>query len=122
MLHIILFASTILQTDFTAIPRNDLSRDNSYTKPNNIFGILGRQNNFLLEQFNEWNVKSNSNANIGDIVLNKNANLPPQIWKMGKIIILLPEPVSITRVVKLQTNECEIIWPLHNLCLLSVSK
>jgi len=65
-------------------------------------------------------MRQRSSPNVGDLVLLKEDNLPPQQWKMGRVILCHPGLDEITRVVTLITANGELKRPVNKLCLLPV--
>ena len=73
-----------------------------------------------LQQRSKWN-KTEQNAEVGDIALIKENNLPPSKWLLGKVIELYPGTDGNVRVVTLKTQHGTLKRPIHKLCQLPIS-
>ena len=70
-----------------------------------------------LQQRSKWRI-SQSNVKIGDLVLIKEDNLPPLVWKKAIISDLHPGKDGVTRVVSLKTSTGTIKRPIIKICVL----
>lgn len=58
----------------------------------------------LLQPRSKWQRKTNSSIKPGALVLLRELNTPPLLWRMGRIIDVHPGPDGITRVVSIRTT------------------
>jgi hypothetical protein len=59
------------------------------------------------------------NVQVGQMVLLKDDNLPPQSWICGRIVSISPGPDNVTRVVDLKTSKGLLLSrPVNRLCFL----
>jgi len=72
-----------------------------------------------LQQRPKW-LNHRKDLQIGDLVIIKDENLPPQKWKLGRVITLHPGSDGIVRVTTLRTAEGELKRPIAKLCLLPI--
>lgn len=70
-----------------------------------------------LHQRAKWFDKR-SNLRLGDIVIIKDENTPPAVWKMAKVIEIHPGKDHQVRVVSVQTPSGILRRPIHKLCML----
>ncbi|KAJ8973948.1 hypothetical protein NQ317_013387 [Molorchus minor] len=64
---------------------------------------------------NKWGYER-ENLQIGQLVLIKDDNLPPLVWKLGRIVELFPGPENKVRVVKIKTQRSELKRAITKLC------
>lgn len=69
-----------------------------------------------LQQRSKWRTIE-PNLKIGQMVLVRNATLPPCKWELGRIAQLYPGPDGLTRVVTVKTATSEYKRPIVKLCL-----
>lgn len=70
----------------------------------------------------KWSTQT-CEPNIGDLVLIKEADLPPARWLLGRVMVKHPGADNLTRVVSLRTkNNVLIKRPTSKLCVLPVNK
>jgi len=69
-----------------------------------------------LQQRTKWR-SNQSNVKVGDLVLIKEDNLPPLVWKKAIISDLHPGKDGVTRVVTLKTSTGTIKRPITKICL-----
>ncbi|XP_076302005.1 uncharacterized protein LOC143220175 [Lasioglossum baleicum] len=60
-------------------------------------------------------------AKVGQIVLLRNAGMPPSMWELGRIIACHPGEDSLTRVVTIKTSKSVYKRPIAKVCFLPVS-
>jgi hypothetical protein len=72
-----------------------------------------------LQQRPKW-LQHRSNLQVDDLVIIKDDNLPPQKWKLGRVIILHPGADNLVRVVTLRTADGQLKRPIAKLCLLPI--
>jgi len=72
-----------------------------------------------LQQRPKW-LRHRENLQDGDLVIIKDDNLPPQKWRLGRVIRLHPGDDDIVRVATLRTAEGELQRPITKLCLLPI--
>lgn len=73
-----------------------------------------------LQQRNKWQVNSASNVSVGDLVMIKEDNIPPQCWPMGRIINLHPGSDGVVRVVTVKTAKGDFKRALNQVAILPV--
>lgn len=73
----------------------------------------------LLQQRQKW-VTKRPNVMLGDMVLVRQASLPPSRWLLGRVIKYYHGDDGLVRVVRVRTNTTEYDRPLSQLCLLPV--
>lgn len=72
-----------------------------------------------LQQRPKW-LSPKSDLQVNDLVLLKEENVPPLMWRMGRILTLHPGADGRTRVVTVRTAHGELKRPIVKLCLLPV--
>ncbi|XP_067623897.1 uncharacterized protein [Eurosta solidaginis] len=78
-------------------------------------------NNYLheLQQRPKWR-EIRRNLKVGDLVVLKNENTPPTLWRMGRVTALHPGRDGLVRNVTLWTGNDHINRPIQKLCVLPV--
>lgn len=71
-----------------------------------------------LQQLPKWKRKSELIIKEGAIVVLKEDNLPPLLWKIGRITALHPGKDGTTRVATIKTQNSEVKRPIHKLAIL----
>jgi hypothetical protein len=69
-----------------------------------------------LQQRSKWKSEGSWTPRIGDLVIVKEDNLPPLVWKISVIEELFPGNDGITRVVMVRTPSGSYKRPLVKLC------
>jgi Family of unknown function (DUF5641) len=72
-----------------------------------------------LQQRKKWN-KENPNIKIGDMVLMKDDNLPPTMWKLGRIVEVYPGSDKKVRTVSIKTVNGLTPRSITKVCLLPI--
>ncbi|KRT86780.1 hypothetical protein AMK59_276, partial [Oryctes borbonicus] len=73
-----------------------------------------------LQQRSKWQLGSKSISLEGALVLLKEDNLPPMLWKMGRITRLFPGNDSVVRVVEIKTSGGIFKRAVNKVCILPV--
>ena len=68
-----------------------------------------------LQQRFKWTSKR-ADLQVGDLVIVKEDNLPPNKWKMGRVILVHPGEDALVRVVTVKTGTGEVKRPVVKLC------
>jgi len=107
----------IPESDVMTIHHNRLSRWQLLQKINQQFWSRW-SSEFLtrLQQRPKW-LNHRKNIQVNDLVIIKD-NLPPQQWKMGRVIQVHPGQDDLVRVVTLRTKDGNFKRPINKLCLL----
>ncbi|XP_036140324.1 uncharacterized protein LOC118644157 [Monomorium pharaonis] len=72
-----------------------------------------------LQQRGKWR-KVQANIKIGQMILLRNATLPPCKWELGRVTQIHPGPDGLVRVVTVRTATSEYKRPITKLCLLPI--
>lgn len=75
-----------------------------------------------LQQRPKWKQASEKNLQIGDLVVIKEDNLPPLVWKLGRIVDVHPGADNHVRVATVRTINGVFKRPINKLCLLPVEQ
>ncbi|GFV35979.1 integrase catalytic domain-containing protein [Trichonephila clavipes] len=70
-----------------------------------------------LQKRTKWK-SPNNNFKVEEIVINKEDNIPPATWPLGKVIETHPGKDGVVRVVTLRTVKGQFKRPIHKLCKL----
>ncbi|GFX15862.1 integrase catalytic domain-containing protein [Trichonephila clavipes] len=70
-----------------------------------------------LQNRTKWK-SPNNNFKVGEIVIIKEDNIPPETWPLGKVIETHPGKDGVVRVVTLRTVKGRFKRPIHKLCKL----
>ena len=66
----------------------------------------------------KWRTRSQTDAQIGDLVLVVEDNLPRGGWNLGRIVKTFPGDDGLIRTVEVQMKQGTFKWPVAKLCLL----
>lgn len=111
-----------------ALPQHDLgsipiNRLNNYQQMQQI--VQHFWSRWSKEYLNElqarpkWKTSSRP-VKIGDMVVIKHNNLPPQQWQLGRIVELHPGSDGVSRVVSVKTNSGVIKCVINKICVLPI--
>lgn len=73
-----------------------------------------------LQQRTKWQ-QSAANLKLGDLVIVKEDNLPPMLWRLGRVIDVHPGKDNLVRVATLKTMNGVLKRPIHKLMVLPIS-
>lgn len=71
-----------------------------------------------LQRRNKWQTSSQRSLKKDDLVIVKEDNLPPAVWRMARVISSHPGSDGIVRVVTLKTSQGTCVRPITKTCLL----
>ena len=71
-----------------------------------------------LTERRKWRTRSQTDAQIGDLVLVVEDNLPRGRWNLGQVVKTFPGDDGLIRTVEVQTKQGTFKWPVAKLCLL----
>lgn len=74
-----------------------------------------------LQQRSKWKSNTNSNPQLGELVLLKEDSVPPQCWPLGRIVRLHPGSDDIVRVITIKTAKGECRRAVNRVVVLPVA-
>ena len=106
---------------FPEIPTSDISLINRWEKLKRLHQELcvrwKEEYLKLLHKRYKWKTPR-SDIQINDLVVVKDELLPPQEWRLGRVLNVYKGPDSLTRVVDIKTQNGIIIRPIVKICVL----
>ncbi|XP_023312588.1 uncharacterized protein LOC111692719 [Anoplophora glabripennis] len=113
--------TTLPEPDLREVPVNRLSRFQLISKLRRDFWVRW-QKEYLseLQQRTRWK-KNCGSLRCGSLVLIKDDNLPPQKWKLGRIVTLHPGSDNIARVATIRTSGGDVKRSFSKICPLPIS-
>lgn len=109
----------IPEVDVRAVPWNRLNQYQRLTQLIQSFWARWRTDYLTeLQQRTKWKDEGQETIKPGDLVILKEDNAPPNLWKMGRVVELHPGADGIVRVITLRTSQGQLKRPITKVCLL----
>ena len=113
--------TSIPEDDVTTVPENRL---NNYRRLTQMFQHFWNRwsGEYLcnLQNRSKWMFQTSQKVPIGALVLLKEDNLPPLLWKLGRIIAVHPGKDDIVRVVTIKTSNGTFTRAAGKVCILPI--
>lgn len=98
------------------IPENRLSAwQKLQSKIQNFWKRWSREYLTSLQERNKWRER-NPNVKVGDVVLIKEPNVPPYVWKLGRIMELHQGDDGLVRVITMKTAKGNLTRSIKQIC------
>jgi hypothetical protein len=112
-----------IEPNLQDLPDNRLSRWQRIEKLRQLFWKRW-QKEYLssLQQRNKWQRRSQTPLDIGTMVIIRDDNLPPLLWKVGRVAALHPGSDGIVRVISVKTASGITKRDINRVCVLPIDE